>query len=1199
MEAWIAFAGLLLLLVLSAAQHKRIPPPRDAALEDEALAAHLQAIASAQRPRGRARPHGARRSARRMRRALALLDMSVGDAPEAGDLLPGAQWLADNARTLEDAALSLTRELPRAKPLPLSGRQPRMQLLARELISHCDAKLHQGNIQGAVEAWQNVQPLRLRELWTLPLILRATLVELLSHLAVACAEAQRDRATATEWARQLAHADPATLQRRFARAPRSTCFFEHLLKCLRDQENAAALSWLDRQLDALDLRAQRVVEREHARQTLERQWISNAITSLRTVGQIHWSELLEELSAVERWLREDPSGVYPRMSLSSRGRYRDRVESIARTGSLSEIQVARNACELAELAQDEGELGQLTRHVGYYLLDEGRAALWRCMGGMPAAAAARDAFARRAEPLYVAARFAGALKLCALALWLGLSPALLLPALFVSSAAAEALVARLVRRLCPPRALPRIGYETLPDSRRTLVVIPTLLSRPEQARRMARHLSVLRHANDDPNLHFMLLGDFPDGPAAEDAADADILRAGLEAVRALNAERPGSFLYLHRKRAWNAAQHKFMGRERKRGALEALNALILTGHTGDSFAAASADPGSLFERYRQVITLDSDTLLPPGAALELIGMMAHPLNRPMTARGRRRGRAVIQPRMETAAHGARTRVARIFGGGGGVDPYLAAASDVYQDLAGRGSFAGKGIYDVGAFYASTHPWIRPNAVLSHDLLEGELCGAALASDTVLYDSQPASLRGWMMRLHRWTRGDWQLLPWLFPIVRGAGGRARNPLDLLSRYKIWDNLRRSSVSPMRLLLLVLGALAGDAVAVTAALLAPELHSILSPSLPAFKAAAAQLAVLPYQACILADAALRTVWRVCFSRRRLLEWVTAADAEGQRNDGPSGLGRLLEVYAWLDAPAGSSAPLPPAKRQELFDLARDTWRFFERTIGPGDHFLPPDNLQIQPARGLAHRTSPTNIGLYLLSCVSAQRLGFLDADQMARRIEETLSSIERLERWHGHLLNWYDTRTLAPLHPRYVSAVDSGNLAGCLLACAQAVREVADRLDPTHRGLAARMEALWEAMDFAALYDARCDLFYIGVHPDTGRAGDSHYDLLASEARLLSFLAVMRRAVPLRHWQRLGRPLARTRSGLAPALASWSGTMFEYLMPALIMRLTPGTLLADTCRHAVRAQKAAAGGKPWGVSESGYYAFDPLLNYQYRA
>ncbi len=1235
MEAWIAFFGLLSLLMLSAIQRKRIPPPRDVALEDEALSAHLQAEASAHRALGSARLHGARRSARRLRHALSALDALRATAPEAAhELLPGAQWLADNARTLEDSALALARELPRVQPVPMCGGQPRVERLARELVSHSDAKLHSANVRSAVEAWQSVHLMRLRELYALPLALRATLMELISHLAVACADAQRDRAAAEEWARLLSQSDPQTLMRRFARAPRSTCFFEHLLKCLRDQENAAALSWLDKQLDALDLRAQRVVEREHARQTLERQWISNAIISLRTLGQIHWNELLESLSTVESWLREDPSGVYPRMDTPSRAMYRGRVERIARTASLSEIQVARNAYELAEAAdtEDESQLAVLKRHVGYYLLDDGQPALWRRMGGTPMAAALWLWVGRHAAPLYVAARIVCTLLFCSIALRLGLAFSLLPLALFPLSAGASALLHYLLRKLCPPRILPRIAYEELPVGRRTLIAVPTLLSRPEQARQMMRHLSVLQRANPDPNLHYLLLADYPDGPAAQQAEDADITHAALDAAQKLNEERPGTFLYLHRQRVWNDAQRKFMGTERKRGALAALNELLLTGKSDDPFSAASFDPSALQGRYDQVITLDSDTLLPPGSALELIGMLTHPLNAPIREGDTLRGRAVIQPRMEMTAHSARTRIARVFGGDGGIDPYLTATSDVYQDLCGRGSFAGKGIYDVRAFYEATHGLLRPNTILSHDLIEGELSGSALASDVALYDSQPGSLRSWMMRLHRWTRGDWQLLPWLFPIVRAAEGRRKNPLDALSRYKIWDNLRRSLVPLTRVLLLLLGTMRHDMMAVTAALLLPELPLLLSPSWHALRAAGIQLALLPYQAYTLTDAALRTVWRVCFSRQHLLDWVTAADAERRDAQKETAYpllkpacfacaGALLacsffsiwlfplalllgaawcfapQVAEWLDAPIALPEPLSDPDRQSLEALARDTWRFFERAVTADDNHLPPDNLQLQPDRGLAHRTSPTNIGLYLLSCVSAQRLGFLEPDEMARRVEATLYNLEKLETWNGHLLNWYDTRTLATLHPRYVSSVDSGNLAGCLLTCAQALREARDSLDPTHHALPVRLEALWEAMDFSAVYDAQCDLFYIGVHPETGRAGESHYDLLASEARLLSFLALMRGAVPMRHWQRLGRSLLRV--GKGAALASWSGTMFEYLMPAIMLRLTPGTLLADTCRQAALAQRDAAGGRPWGISESGYYAFDPMLNYQYRA
>lgn len=1233
MEAWIAFAGLLLLLIFSATQHKRTPPPRDVALEDEALCSHLQSIATAQKPRGRAKLHGARRSAHRLRRALTLLDMLRSDPPEtAHELLPGAQWLADNARTLEDAALSLVRELFNAQPMPLCGNGPRVQMIARELISHTDAKLTVEAIHMAVDAWQSVQLLTIRELWALPLVLRATLVELLSHMALTCADAQRDRAAAEEWARQLAQADPSGLQQRFSRAPRSTCFFEHLLKCLRDQENAAALSWLDKQLDALDLRAQRVVEREHARQTVERQWIGNAITSLRALGQIQWNDLLEGLSSVESWLRDDPSGVYPRMGESSRAMYRARVERIARRASLSEVQVARNAQELAEIAQNSEPVLEFAQHVGYYLIDEGQDVLWRRMGGMPLAVSVRRFIARHIGPIYVVARAGGTIVLCLLGLFFGLTPALLLPAAFVASAGWAALLHVGLRRAAPPRILPRISYETLPEHCRTLVVVPTLLNQPQQARQMMRHLAVLQRANSDPNLEFMLLADFSDGPAAEQVNDIDITRAALEETRKLNAENPHTFFYLHRARVWSDAQGKFMGTERKRGALSALNGLILTGTSKDPFAAASIDPGFFYARYRQVITLDSDTLLPPGIALELVGMMTHPLNQPMRVDGRRRGRAVIQPRMEMTAHSVRTNIARIFGGAGGVDPYLTATSDIYQDVCGgRGSFAGKGIYDVAAFYEYTDELLRPNTILSHDLLEGELCGAALAADTPLYDNQPGSLRSWMMRLHRWTRGDWQLLPWLFPLIRTEHGRRKNPLDLLARYKIWDNMRRSLVPAMQVILLLLGVLLRSPIAVWSALLLPELGILLTPSRTALLAKGLELSLLPYRAYTLGDAAMRTIWRVFFSRQRLLEWVTAADAERQGNSGYRKLlwcswaaaGCLVlfsftrvwmlplaillgavwcfapQAARWLDASSLRVTVPSGEQREALTRLAQDTWKFFETTVTERDHWLPPDNLQLQPERGLAHRTSPTNIGLYLLSCVSAQRLGFIDADQMARRMSDTLDTIDRLEIWHGHLFNWYDTRTLAPLHPRYISAVDSGNLAGCVLTCAQAVREVYDQIDPTHRPLPKRLEALWESMDFSSVYDPQCDLFYIGVHPDTGRTGDSHYDLLASEARLLSFLAILRKAVPMRHWQRLGRSLLRTTKGAA--LASWCGTMFEYLMPVLIMRMTPETLLAETCREAALAHYDAGKrrNQPWGISESGYYAFDPMLNYQYRA
>ncbi|MCL1963587.1 MAG: hypothetical protein FWF69_00805, partial [Firmicutes bacterium] len=373
----------------------------------------------------------------------------------------------------------------------------------------------------------------------------------------------------------------------------------------------------------------------------------------------------------------------------------------------------------------------------------------------------------------------------------------------------------------------------------------------------------------------------------------------------------------------------------------------------------------------------------------------------------------------------------------------------------------------------------------------------------------------------------------------------------------------------------------------------------------------------------------LWRVLFSRKHLLEWLPSAEAERQRpatspvlfwpNYCASALLIAASLHApawlfgavplsvfwalapltakWLDAKETPSRPITREQKELLEDIARRTFRFFEETVTDATNHLPPDNLQLEPYRGIAPRTSPTNIGMYLLSCVSACELAILDADTMARRIEKTVSAMERMDTWHGHLYNWYDVRTLKALPHQYISSVDGGNLAGCLLLTAQAVRSRLSQVDANLLPLPARLDALAAGMDFSRLYDERVGLFYVGVDVETGVPSGSHYDLLASEARLLSYIALMRREVPMKHWRRLGRAMTKTPNGAA--LLSWSGTMFEYLLPMLFLKSPHGTLLGDTPLHAAREQARAMGGGPWGVSESGYYAFDPTLSYQYRA
>ncbi|HVQ29529.1 MAG TPA: glucoamylase family protein, partial [Vicinamibacteria bacterium] len=730
----------------------------------------------------------------------------------------------------------------------------------------------------------------------------------------------------------------------------------------------------------------------------------------------------------------------------------------------------------------------------------------------------------------------------------------------------------------------------------------------------------------------------------------------------------------HRARQWNASESVWMGWERKRGKLEEWNRL-LRGATDTGF---TAEVGSLavLPGVRYCLTLDSDTRLPRDAAKKLIGIIAHPLNRPRfdPLVGRvTEGYGILQPRVSvTMASAAGSLFARLYAGHTGVDPYTTAVSDTYQDLFGEGIFTGKGLYDVDAFMAALDGRVPENALLSHDLFEGVHARTALVTDVEVVDDYPASVLAHSRREHRWVRGDWQILRWLFPWVPSRSGLIRNRLPLISRFKIFDNLRRSLVAPANVALLVAAwtLLPGSPAAWTAAILAaiafplyPLLLGALSgpgPQQPwrvflraswedgrtALAQVALQVTFLASHAYERAHAIVLTLVRLGATQRRLLEWETAA-ASAARGAGPqSGASprvflremmaspviavvSLLLVGAlrpaallialpllalWATAPLVAYALSQPvtSRRVELgeddraflLEVARNTWRYFEAFVGPEDHALPPDNFQEIPEPKVAHRTSPTNIGMGLLATLAAHDLGFIATEELATRIDATLTTMEGLERHEGHLLNWYDTQSLAPLAPAYVSTVDSGNLAGALMTLAEGLRQLSAREDQGRLlALADRAGAFADAMSFRFLYDPQRHILSIGYRladaEGPGRLDPSYYDLLASEARLASFVGIAKGDLPETHWFHLGR-LVTSVDG-TPTLLSWSATLFEYLMPLLFMRSYPGTLLEQTCRMAVRRQieYARDRGVPWGISESAFNVVDRQDNYQYKA
>jgi cellobiose phosphorylase len=1399
---------------------------------------------------------------------------------------PAADWLLDNFYLVEEQIRTArrhlprgySRELPRLAAGPHAG-FPRVYAIVLELISHIDGRVDAESLGKFVAAYQQRAQLALGELWAIPIMLRLALIENLRRVSLHVAGSLAQRAAANAWADRMAamaEQSPTDLVLVLADLARSELqldsgFVAEFTRRLQGQSPALAMatSWLEQRLAQQNATIEQLVHAENQGQAADQVSIGNSISSLRSLSAMDWREFVEAQSLVEQRLRGDPGGVYARMDFATRDSYRHEVERLAKRSGLTEPQVAEHAIALARAGA--GGSDERAGLVGFYLLGEGLPALERAVAARPSLGH-RLAGLGRAAPLlwYLGAiaaltvlATAGVLALCHPG---GRSPwGLALLAAVVALAASQwalSCVNWLATLLVTPRALPRLDFGGgIPADCRTMVVVPTMLQRSEDIDRLIEGLEVRFLANPDPHLDFALLTDFGDAPAQHLPGDEALVARACAGIDGLNAKyadhRAHIFFLFHRPRRWNEQERVWMGYERKRGKLAELNGLLLRGER-DRFSVILGET-SMFAKVRYIITLDTDTQLPRDAARRLVGTIAHPLNRARFGADGRvvDGYTILQPRtaINLPSAGA-SWFAAIFAGEPGIDPYSRAVSDVYQDLFGQGSFVGKGIYDLRAFERALHRRFPDNRILSHDLIEGCYARAGLASDVMVFEDHPSRYLADVSRRHRWTRGDWQLLPWLLgTVVDGEGRRVRNGLSALSRWKLLDNLRRSLV-PLALLALLIGGWTvlpgpgGFWVVLVATLLASQvaLSALVGlarkpDEVPLSMhlrnqgdATGGQLAqfgltliFLPFEAVMHLDAVLRTLGRLWFLRSGLLEWTTASDAERTTRRSLLGIyatmwvapvlagvvgwyvlearpGQVLAALPllalWAGAPAIAwllSRPLRPpthnldaAQLRVLGQLSRKTWRFFETFVGPEDQWLPPDNYQEYPVSALAHRTSPTNLGLALLANLAAYDFGYLAPPRLLERSEKTLDTMLRMERHRGHFYNWYDTRTTKPLAPLYVSMVDSGNLVAhllilrrgllglaeaplwqaqafaglahtlqCLAAAAAHAKQppaaVAERLarlgaaleaqrgeavsisralvalnDLAHdaaelvtalaagddeelrwwagafehecrnhrdwvveaapwclappapaylwqiadsggrlqdlRRELARLDAApalediaklgqgllplldlllaehgadpspqvaaamkWVAdlraplkqggdraaaliarlervalqcdeladVDWSFLYDRSRELFVIGYNVSEARADRSYYDLLASEARLGSFVAIAQGKVSQDHWFSLGRLLTSSHS--APALLSWSGSMFEYLMPLLVMPTWPQTLLDQTLQAVIRRQidYGRQRGVPWGISESGYNLTDAHLNYQYRA
>jgi cyclic beta-1,2-glucan synthetase len=1377
-------------------------------------------------------------------------------------ITPAGEWLLDNFYLMEEQIRTAKRHLPKeySRGLPClekgpSTGLPRVYDIALEMISHCDGRVDTESLSSFVAAYQTVTVLQLGELWSIPIMLRLALIENLRRIATRIAARRIDRNHADYWADQITETavkNPKDLILVIADMARSkppmvSSFVAEITRRLKGQGHALALplTWIEQLLSESSLTIEQLVQSENQQQSADQLSISNSIGSLRFLGAMDWRKFVEAMSVVEQTLCEDPAGVYGRMDFATRDSYRHVVEKIAKSSRLSEPEVASLAIRLAGEGEGRVDSDDRRNHVGFYLIDKGLTLIEGRAGvRLSFTEAIQKVIHRYPLPFYLgticvlSAIFTGGLLAEAHSSglrgsWVWFVGIL---SLLCVSQLAIALVNWLTTRIVAPLHLPRMDFSKgIPLESSALVVVPTMITGTESIEHLMEALEVRFLANRDENLRFVLLTDFRDADEETLPDDGPLLLLARQRIEELNEKyrtsKNDTFYLFHRPRRFNPQDHVWMGYERKRGKLAELNSFL----RGGSRACFSLIVGNTeeLEKVRYIITLDTDTQLPRDAAWQLVGAMAHPLNRPQYDKKRQRicaGYGILQPRVAVSLPGTkRSRYARMWGSDAGIDPYTRVVSDVYQDLFGEGSFIGKGIYEIDAFERTLRGRFPENRILSHDLIEGCYARAGLLSDVQLYEEYPSSYSADVNRRHRWIRGDWQLLRWLLPGVPGPDARfQKNSLSMLARWKMFDNLRRS-LSPLALtLLLFLGWTVLPTpwfwtLSVTGILLIPSLIiSFLNlfqkpgdvlPSqhvLATLRGSGRSLGqtvftflCLPYEAFFSMDAVLRTLWRMLFANKRLLEWNPSGDSDRTIGKSLAGAYRTMWiapviavaaalhlalsrpeaiVYAlpvlvlWFISPGVAWWISEPLGRREttlssdqinfLRKISRKTWGFFETFVGPDDHWLPPDNYQEHPLARVAHRTSPTNMGLALLANLSAWDFGYISAGQLIDRTASAFLSMAAMERHKGHFYNWYDTESLKPLLPMYISTVDSGNLAAHLLTlragltalpdekimgskvfdglldtlrvlmdvagetapsrliqvqddlaslCASrpdtlevaqaslsklaaSALEVVQGFDvvdadpesqtawwartfagqcraaldelsflatwtvlslspevlsdfpglgqiPTLRKLANLDKELLPAMtdrhggtpeereqldefrgaikeasirararigviedlasqsgelariDYDFLYDETRHLLAIGYNISENRRDASYYDLLASEARLSSFVAIAQGQLPQENWFALGRLL--TSAAGEPILLSWSGSMFEYLMPLLIMPTYEQTLLDETYKAAVARQIEYGKklGVPWGVSESGHNTIDSHLNYQY--
>ena len=1049
---------------------------------------------------------------------------------------------------------------------------------------------------------------------------------------------------------------------------------------------------LEQQVNKMGTDISDIIQAEHFDIAVKKVSIGNCITSIKLLQRINFINIFEQINQVEEILKNDPVNIYEKMDYKTKIEYRNCIKELAEKTKISEIYIAKKCLELAQKHKKQENLKKA--HVGYYLIGEGKEKLLKILQNKKINRLSQV----EKMKLYIFSKIV--ILVCTLiALYVYLFEktnnwGVTVIAVLLSIVPIERLISQIMQyilvKLVKPKIIPELDFQNgVPKEYATFVVIPTIIKSKQKVLELMKKLEVYYLANKSENIYFALLGDCSESKLEKEDFDEEVIKTGKNITQKLNekyfSEAFPKFQFIYRKRTWSEGEGCFLGWERKRGLLSQFNEYVL-GNIKNPFLANTIEENKeKLPKIKYVITLDCDTELALNTGIELIGKMAHILNKPELNNEQNaviNGYGIMQPRIGINLKDvSKTKFTKLYAGIGGTDSYTNAISDVYQDCFGEGIFTGKGIYDLEIFSKVLKNQIPENTVLSHDLLEGCYLRCGLASDVMLMDGFPTSYVSFKTRLKRWTRGDIQIVGWLKnKIYTAKGEKQKNPLNLISKYKIFDNVLRIIFPIMILLSLIYFILIENIYAIKiwpvililfVSLLAENLIQIFNriiskregetydksfySQIGTIKGSiikgALEIGILPDKAYMLLTAILKTIYRMKVTKKHLLEWTTAEEAEKKAQNTKAeyylsmfpnivlgalglamafsyrkinflGIGLELISILWLITPCilyymgkneSRNSKLKKISKQDqkyLLEIGQRTWQFFKDHINEKSNFLPPDNYQENRMPKVIYRTSPTNIGLGLLAVISSYDLGYENLESTINLLQKMLNTVSNLNKWNGHLYNWYNIQDLTPLPPKYISTVDSGNFVGYLYVLksflnkiyvesveneSQNLMKAADNI----KIMLKQINKLIEDTNFSCLYSSENKIFSVGYNVEENVLTDSYYDLLASEARQASLVAIAKKDIPAKHWYNLSRTLT-TLNGYK-GLISWSGTAFEYLMPTINIKQEEGSLLDEATKFAIMSQIEYAKelNIPWGISEAAFNLRDLNGNYQYKA